>query len=136
MNGIFVGELAREVGVKITTIRFYERRGLIPKPPRSESGYRVYPYEIVERVRFIKRAQELGFSLEEISGLLDLRVSADVDCSDVHAFATVKLALIAQKINDLQKMQRSLAKLMAACHEGAPTSECPILEALSEQRKR
>jgi MerR family transcriptional regulator, copper efflux regulator len=87
-----VGALARQAGVRIDTIRYYERRGLLPKPPRTNSGYRTFTFASVERLRFIKQAQNLGFTLMEISQLLAMRVSADTTCTDVRERAMVKIA--------------------------------------------
>ena len=125
---IRIGELAEQGGVNLQTIRYYEREGLLPKPPRLPSGYRVFPRDAVRRVRFIKGAQELGFSLKEIKELLSIRVDPRSDCADVQKLATAKLADIDQKIRTLQAMKRVLTKLATACPGRGPSTECPILE--------
>ncbi len=130
MAGITTSELARQGGINLESIRFYEKRGLLPKPPRTASGYRMFPPESVRRVQFIKRAQELGFSLKEIKELLSLRLDPDTSCADVRRRAEDKLTDIDQKISDLRRMKRSLARLAAACPGRGDTSECPILESL------
>jgi len=116
--------------VNVETIRYYERRGLIPKPPRSSSGYRLYPQEAVTRIRFIKRAKELGFSLKEISELLSLRVEPNTTCGDIRRRAEAKIVDIEGRIETLQRMKRALMELVALCQGRGPISECPILEAL------
>ncbi len=123
------GDLAQRGGVNIETIRYYERRGLLPKPPRSASGYRLYSADDARRVRFIKRAQELGFSLNEIGELLALRLSAEATREDVRKIAEAKILEIKEKIKTLRAMERSLERLASACcgSDGA-VSECPILE--------
>lgn len=133
MRNLTIGKLANGAQVNRETIRYYERRGLIPKPPRRASGYRQYSREDVERVRFIKRAQELGFSLKEISELLALRVNPDTTCADVKQRAEAKIAITEEKIGELQRIKRALLKLAASCSGQGPTSECPILEALDTE---
>ena len=124
------GEVAARTGVNIETIRYYEQRGLIPKPPRTASGYRKYTEDYVERIRFIKRAQELGFTLKEIIELLSLRVDPDTDRSEVKQRAEAKIVDIEEKIHDLERMKHALTNLVATCNGCGPTSECPILEAM------
>ena len=130
MAGITTSELARQGGINLESIRFYEKQGLLPKPPRTASGYRIFPPESVRRVRFIKRAQELGFSLKEIKELLSLRLDSDTSCADVRQRAEDKLTDIDQKISDLRRMKQSLARLADACPGRGDTSACPILESL------
>ena len=125
-----IGSVARQAGVGVETIRFYEREGLISAPPRSASGYRQYPQDAVERIRFIQRAKELGFSLAEVRSLLDLRVRSDAECQDVRVRADKKIADIDAKIRDLRGMRRVLSELTQACSAGKTTGECPILESL------
>lgn len=134
MGGLTIGQLAKRAGVNVGTIRYYERRRLIPEPPRSESGYRQYPQEAVARIQFIKRAKELGFSLKEISELLSLRVEPDTTCSDVRKRAKAKLIDIEGRIETLERMKRALMKLIASCRGQGPISECPILEALDSEK--
>ena len=132
MNQITIGQLARKAGVKVETVRYYERRNLISEPPRSESGYRQYSNEDVQRIRFIKRAQGLGFTLHEIEELLALRVDPDTTCADVKVEAEAKIEDIRAKIRALQKMKSVLAELTASCDSRAPTNNCPILESLEK----
>lgn len=133
MEGLTIGQLAREAGVNSETIRFYERRGLIPKPPRPATGYRRYPPETVRRVRFIRHAKELGFSLKEILELLSLRLDPETTCIEVKRRAEDKLRDIEGKIQALQGMRGVLAELAGACKGRGPLSECPILEALDRE---
>lgn len=130
MPNLTIGQLAKAAAVNIETIRFYERTGIVPAPPRQRSGYRHYPAEFVTRIRFIKRAQELGFSLKEIEELLALRVDSQTVCSDVKQRAEAKVHTIEQKIQTLQQMKQILVELVAHCQVEEPTSICPLLEAL------
>ena len=127
------GEVADRADVNRETVRYYERRGLIPEPRRTTGGYRTYDESYVARIRFVKRAQELGFTLDEIEELLALRFDSDGDCGNVRARATEKLDEVREKIGDLQRIEEVLARLAAACPGGGPTSECPILDAMSGQ---
>jgi MerR family mercuric resistance operon transcriptional regulator len=125
-----IGEVADRAGVNLQTIRYYEREGLLPEPPRLASGYRMFPLDAVQRVRFIKRAQELGFTLSEIKELLALRIDRERRSGDVQKLAQAKIADIEQKIRTLQSMKRVLKELSERCPGCGPTSECPILESL------
>ena len=135
MEVMTIGQLAKRGRVNLETVRYYERRGLIPRPPRWPSGYRQYSQDSVARIEFIKRAKELGFSLKEISELLSLRVDPATTCAVVKRRAEVKIADIEDKIRYLQKMKRALSKLTASCRGRGPTSECPILEALDSKEQ-
>jgi len=130
MKALTIGRLARQAGVNLETVRYYERKGLLPKPPRSTSGYRLFPTEAARRLRFIRRAQELGFSLREIQELLSLRLSRRAKAADVRRRAEIKIADIETKIRTLDSMKKALRKLMTACPGCGPVSECPILESL------
>lgn len=132
VDHLTISELAKAagLGVGVETIRFYERKGLLTEPPRSASGYRQYPPAAVERLRFIRRAQGLGFTLEEISDLLELRVDEVAACGSVEARARAKLESVGEKIAELRRLQRALKRLVVACQARQPTSECPILEEL------
>ncbi|MCL5959212.1 MAG: Hg(II)-responsive transcriptional regulator [Chloroflexi bacterium] len=134
MRYLTIGQLAKTAQVKVETVRYYERRGLIPEPPRSDSGYRQYSRDVATRIKFIKRAQELGFSLKEISGLLCLKAGPDADCADVKNRAQAKLNDIEAKIRDLERMKEVLSELVAMCVGSGPTKECPILRALVTAR--
>ena len=134
MSGLTTGELAKRGGVNLESIRFYEREKLLPKPPRTASGYRMFSEDAVRRVRFIKRAQELGFTLTEVEELLRLRSDQVSACAEVKATAEAKIEDIEQKIQHLRAMKRALGLLSASCEtEGSPR-HCPILESLNGQR--
>jgi MerR family transcriptional regulator, copper efflux regulator len=126
-----IGQVAGEAAVGVETVRFYEREGLIPPPPRTPSGYRQYPADTVERLRFIQRAKELGFSLRETQELLSLRVGRDRSAADVRARAAEKVEEIGRKIRDLEAMRDSLTALMSTCPGQGSTDTCPILVSLS-----
>ncbi len=133
MKPLTIGRLAREVGVNLETVRYYERRGLLQKPPRSASGYRLFPSDVARRLRFIRRTQELGFSLKEIRELLLLRVSRRTTSKDIRARTESKIADIEGKIRSLEYMKRTLRKLTNACEGCLPLAECPILESLDKE---
>jgi len=133
MATMTIGKLAKRAGVGVETIRFYERRGLIPEPPRLSSGYRQYDDATVLRVQFIRRAKELGFTLKEIEGLLSLRVDPNAPCQDVNRRIEAKIEDIEEKIEMLERMKSTLLSLDASCKGLGPISECPILEVLTEQ---
>lgn len=128
--GLTAGKVAQAAGVNVETLRYYERRGLLPEPPRKESGYRVYPPTAVERLQFIKGAQALGFTLEEIRDLLDLRVDETATRTEVRERAQEKVIDIENKIVALQAMRDALNHLIEQCHDDGPIADCPILEAM------
>jgi len=130
MDGLTIGDVAKQANVRITTRRYYERQGLVARPPRSRSNYRLYPADTVQRVQFIKRAQSLGFSLQEITELLTLRAEPTARCADVRACAVAKIHHIDDKIRALQAMKTVLVKLVEACVRDSPITDCPILESL------
>jgi MerR family mercuric resistance operon transcriptional regulator len=134
MEALTRGQLAQQGRVNAETIRYYERRGLLPKAPRTPAGYRTFDREAVQRIRFIKQAQALGFSLGEIRDLLRLRIDPRRSCGEVRARAEAKLADIEEKLRRLHAMKKTLARFVAACAGRGPVSECPILEALDEER--
>jgi MerR family mercuric resistance operon transcriptional regulator len=134
MKPLSIGQVAQQAGIGVETVRFYERQGLLEEPARKESGYRQYQEDVVARLRFIKRAKELGFSLKEIKELLALRVDPDTTCAEVKGRALAKIADVEEKIQDLQRIKRALTKLTAVCRGSGPTSECPILDALNEEK--
>lgn len=129
-ESLTIGALAASAGVGRETIRYYERKGLLEEPPRSGAGYRQYPAEAVDRLRFIRRAQELGFTLAEITELLGLRVDEASACGAVEARARAKLVTVADKIDDLRRIGDALERLVEKCEAREPTSDCPILEEL------
>lgn len=128
------GRVASAAQVNVQTLRYYERRGLFPAARRTPAGYRLYDRDAVTRIRFIKHAQELGFSLQEVKELLALRVRHGAACNAVEQRSRQKIALVARKIADLQRIRRTLERLAAACAARRATEECPILEALEEHR--
>lgn len=132
MTGLRVGEVAKQAGVNLQTIHYYERRGLLPKPPRTGSNYRAYPEDAVLRVRFIKRTQELGFSLQDIKELLSLRAAPRAKCAEVLSRAKAKVQDIDEKITTPRRMRTALSKLMEECEGALPVSQCPILESLGD----
>jgi Hg(II)-responsive transcriptional regulator len=132
MEALTRGELAHRGHVNAETIRYYERRGLLLRPPRTPAGYRTFDPEAVRRIRFIKQAQRLGFSLEEVKELLALRVDPRRSCGDVRRRAETKLPDIEEKIRSLHAMKRTLARFITACSGRGPVGKCPILEALDE----
>ncbi len=127
-----IGALAQAAGIGVETIRFYERRGLLRDPPRTPAGYRQYPADTVDRVKFIRRAQGLGFALREVSELLDLRVDEVAACGLVEAQAREKLEQVGGKIEELRRMETALQRLVEACEAQEPTGTCPILEELDQ----
>lgn len=126
-----IGELASLAGVTVQTVRYYERRGLLGEPERRASGYREYGDAAVDRLRFIRRAQELGFTLAEIGELLVLRLDPGTTASAVKARASEKIDEIDRKIRDLTRIREALEHLAGRCRGGrGPTGDCPLLEAL------
>ena len=132
MKVLTIGQVARDSGVGIETIRFYEREGLLDEPSRRESGYRQYQQDAVARLRFIRRSKELGFSLKEIRELLALRIDPETTCADVRKKAKTKIADVEVKIQGLQRIKDALTQLTKICTGRGPISACPILEALEK----
>lgn len=130
MKPLTIGQVAHRSGVGIETVRFYEREGLLAKPERTASGYRNFDEEVIVRLKFIHRAKELGFTLNEIKELLSLRVDPDTSCEDVRARAEIKIVDIEDKIRTLQRMKKALVRLTQGCCEKGGGAECPILDAL------
>ncbi|MBO6519269.1 MAG: heavy metal-responsive transcriptional regulator [Rhodospirillales bacterium] len=125
-----IGEAARQGGVTVETLRYYERQGLIASPDRGRNGYRKYAPEVVRRIRFIKRAQDVGFTLRDVGELLSLRADAGASCGDVRHRALGKLSEIEEKIEVLSRMRDVLGTWTAACPSTGPVDACPILDAL------
>ena len=123
-------QLANSAGVNVETLRYYERRGLLPEPPRRASGYRQYSQDDVARLQFIKRAKDLGFTLQEVQELLNLRVDPDTPCAMVKRRADLKIIDIEAKLQSLKRIKKALNKLAATCSGRGPVGDCPILEAL------
>jgi len=125
-----IGWVAKETGVNVQTVLYYERRGLLPAPSRSASGYRLFNDESVRRIRFIKRAKELGFSLKQIAALLALQGEQDASCTEVSTMAVGHFKDIEQKIHDLERMRVALIPLVNACPGKGPLKACPIMDSL------
>jgi MerR family transcriptional regulator, copper efflux regulator len=130
MEHLTIGKVALAGGTAIDTVRYYEREGLIEKPARSAAGYRHYRPDVIARLRFIRQAKELGFTLSEIRELLTLKVAPGKSCADVKSRAEAKIADIEQRVARLNRMKGALGKLATACSGRGPTSECPILDAI------
>lgn len=130
-----ISRLARLAGVNLETIRYYERKGLLPRPPRARSGYRIFPRDAAQRLRFIKRAQQLGFSLTEIRELLALKMKAGTTRDQIRVRAEAKIADIEQRMQTLGAMKRALAHLTAQCSGCGPICECPILGSLDVEER-
>ena len=132
---ITIGGVARRAGVGIDTIRYYEREGLLPEPQRRASGYRDYGPDVVERLRFISRAKDLGFTLEEIRELLALSTDRERGVKTVKQRAEARLGEVEQRIRELQRMRRGLKQLIDACPGHGALEHCPILRALGGEDK-
>lgn len=124
-----IGEMSRQTGVNIETIRYYERIGVMPRPVRTEGGHRAYTTDQLKRLAFIKRSRELGFSLGEIRALLDLVEEGAYTCSEVHGMTIKHLSAVRKKITDLRAMERVLKDMAAECSRG-DVPECPIVDSL------
>ena len=129
MKTITIGKLASACDVRVDTVRYYERLGLLSPLERSEAGYRIYDSAGVDQLKFIRRAQTLGFALEEIKELLELSDRPEADCSNVRDYALDKISEIEHRISDLGKIKSSLEELASFCPgEGKPLTECNILQ--------
>ncbi len=132
MQPVTIGKLARDVGIGAGTLRYYEQLGLLPPARRTAAGYRVYGAAAAARLRFIRRAQALGFSLEEVAELLALSDNPRARARDVKRVTQAKIADITQRIDALERMKQGLATLEAHCSGHGHTGECPILAALNQ----
>ena len=130
MHSLRISQLAEQAGVGIDTVRYYERSGLLPEPPRRPSGYREYPLQSLQRLRFIRRAKALGFSLEQIAGLLELSDQRG-DVEAVKRLAQQRLGEVEAKLLELQRIRDGLRGLVKACPGHGATEQCPILQTLS-----
>ncbi len=130
-TGFGIGMLSKLTGVNIETIRYYERDGILPQPPRTEGGHRVYADDHRRRLQFVKRARQLGFTLAEVRGLLSLADGGDYTCGEVHEITLKHLDEVRRKIGGLRVMKRVLDEMAALC-EGGTVPDCPIIDALYE----
>ena len=131
MAGLTIGAFAKAAGVRTDTIRYYERDGLLPAPARTAAGYRLYDASDLERVRFIRKAQRLGFTLSEIAALMALRVSDSARASDVLEMTRRKIAESIARITELKQISAALSQLAERCPVDAPVTDCPILAHLA-----
>ncbi len=129
MTPFTIGSLSRDTGCNIETIRYYERIGLMPKPPRSKGGHRLYEKDHLKRLSFIRRSRDLGFTLEEVRGLLRMIDGHDYTCDEVKVLTLNHLHEVQQKIADLRRLERVLKTMAAEC-EGGNVPDCPIIDAL------
>jgi DNA-binding transcriptional MerR regulator len=126
-----IGELAKAASTKVVTIRYYERIGLLPPPPRTSGNYRTYDREHVFRLRFIRRCRDLGFTLDQIRGLMRMSARKGQDCTDVDRLAAAHLESVESKLADLRRLAVELRRLTKCCKGGGTIAECRIIEALS-----
>jgi MerR family mercuric resistance operon transcriptional regulator len=131
-KGVQRAELARRTGCNLETIRYYEKIGLLPAPPRSEGGYRLYGENHLKRLTFIRRSRELGFTLDEVRGLLRLVDGGDYTCAEVKEITLEHLDAVHRKNTDLQRLERVLRDMVSQCDDGR-MPECPVIEALFQQ---
>jgi MerR family transcriptional regulator, copper efflux regulator len=131
-----ISTLAEAAGVNVPTVRYYERRGIIAEPPRTRAGYRQYDDGVVDRIRFIRRAQDLGFTLYEIEELLALRVEDPDACDAVEQATRSKLESVESKIRELERLREILGRLVRSCEVREQTSECPVLTTLEEREEQ
>lgn len=124
-----IGRLAQAAGVGVETVRYYQRRGLLPQPDAARGGYRQYPPSVAARLRFIRRAQQLGFTLEEIAGLLQL--SDGTDRRSIRRITAARLAQLRERMADMQKMAEVLQHLLHACEHAGGAPHCPIIESIA-----
>jgi len=127
------GVIAARTGVNIETVRYYERIGLLPAPPRSKGGHRMYDEVLLRRLNFIRRCRELGFTLDEVRSLLQLVDGGDYTCGEVEALTTAHLGEVRHKLADLKRLEKVLREMVARC-EGGEVPECPVIEALFRER--
>lgn len=128
-QGLSIGSLSKLSGVNIETIRYYEKIGVMPKPARSAGGYRVYGQDHVKRLHFVRRGRELGFSLDELRGLLRLVDGHSYTCAEVHVLTVEHLKDVRQKISDLRRLERVMSEIAASCSRDQ-VPECPVIDAL------
>jgi len=133
LGAVKTSEVAAQAGVNPQTLRYYERRGLLAEPARSAAGYRAYDRRAVQVVRFVKRAQELGFTLDDVESLLHLADGGPDSCDAVRGMAVEKIVDLGSRITDLQAMREALARLVATCEQPRSQRQCPILSQISSR---
>jgi len=133
MERLTTSKVAKQAGVNLETIRYYENEGVLPKPPRTNSGYRIFSDDSIKQLRFIKHAQELGFSLKEIKELLSLRIKPGSSCADVRRKAETKIVDVDENIERLQAIRAALVQLTNTCSGRGPINTCTILQALNDR---
>ncbi len=131
-----IGALAKQAGVPTSTIRYYERRGLLRSDGRSEGNYRVYGEEALDRLRFVRSAQAAGFTLSNISALLQFRDGDTAPCKEVQDLITVRLAQVVEQIDHLKLVERMLGKWRTVCREAERSGRCGVLEGLAAEKKK
>ena len=131
MREVTIGEAARDSGVKVTTIRFYEERGLLPAPPRSDGGQRLYGAQDIARLRFIRHARDLGFGMAALADLLELAGHPQAPCADADRLARERLDEVRRKIAALRSLEGELERMVAAC-EGGTAADCAVIESLAD----
>lgn len=129
IDRVTIGRLSKRTGCNIETIRYYERIGLLPKPPRTEGGHRLYINDHIKRLTFVRRSRELGFTLDEVRELLNLVDGGDYTCGEVLTLTAQHLNEVRQKIKDLRRLEKTLKTIVADC-QGGEVPECPIVDAL------
>ena len=129
---MMIGEVSRRTGCNIETIRYYERIGVLPQPPRSKGGHRVYGESHLKRLAFVRRARGLGFTQQEVRGLLELVDGGDFTCGEIKEIALAHADEVRQKISDLQRMENVLSNMAAEC-DGGTVPDCPIIDALFQE---
>ena len=127
----FIGELSKRTACNIETIRFYEKIKILPPPPRTERGHRVYSEDHLKRLTFVRRCRELGFTLNEVRTLLELVDGEDYTCAQIEQITVEHLGEVRQKITDLKKLERVLKKMASQC-SGGTVPECPVIDALTK----
>ena len=135
MNNLTIGSLAKQANVNVETIRYYERRRLLPEPPRTRAGYRIYHTDMIRQVHFIKHAQKLGFSLKDIKELLALRATPSGSSAEVRKRAEAKIADIEEKLRVLHAMKKTLMQTTKTCVGRGLISDCPILQSLDHDER-
>jgi len=133
MQRITRGVIAARTGVNVETVRYYERIGLLPAPPRSAGGHRIYDEAMLRRLNFIRRCRELGFTLDEVRSLLKLVDGGDYNCGEVEALTSAHLGEVRHKLADLKRLEKVLREMVARC-EGGEVPECPVIEVLFRER--